>query len=60
MAHWIQNAIKHPGALHKELGVPQGKNIPQTAIQKATQSTNPIEAKRAQLALTLSKMRHGG
>ena len=22
---WIAEAIKHPGALHKELGVPEGK-----------------------------------
>ena len=26
---WIQGAIKHPGALHKELGVPKGKPIPE-------------------------------
>lgn len=24
--HWIQDAIKKPGALHKEMGVPEGKN----------------------------------
>lgn len=28
---WIQGAIKHPGALHKELGVPKGKKIPCSA-----------------------------
>jgi hypothetical protein len=26
--NWIAGAIKHPGALHKETGVPQGKKIP--------------------------------
>ena len=26
--NWIQNAIKKPGALKKELGVPAGKTIP--------------------------------
>lgn len=25
---WIAKAIKHPGALHKALGVPAGKKIP--------------------------------
>lgn len=24
---WIQGAIKHPGALHKALGVPAGKKF---------------------------------
>lgn len=28
MAKWIQGAIKNPGALHRELGVPMGKKIP--------------------------------
>ena len=26
--HWIQAAIKHPGALHMEMHVPKGKMIP--------------------------------
>lgn len=25
---WIKGAIKHPGALHEKLGIPQGKKIP--------------------------------
>ena len=32
---WIQGAIKHPGALHKELGVPEGKKIPGKKLAKA-------------------------
>lgn len=54
---WIQKAIKHPGALHKELGVPMGKKIPAKKIAKAAKSKNPTLARRARLAQTLSKMR---
>jgi hypothetical protein len=32
---WIQKAIKRPGALHRELGVPKGKDIPKGKINKA-------------------------
>ena len=51
--NWIAGAIKHPGALHRELGVPQGKKIPESALQKAMHSANPTERKRASLAETL-------
>lgn len=56
MAKWIQGAIKHPGALHKELGVPEGKKIPASKIAAAADSDNPTLAKRARLAQTLRKM----
>ena len=32
---WIQGAIKKPGALHKELGVPKGKKIPEKKLEAA-------------------------
>ena len=32
---WIQKAIKHKGALHKSLGVPEGEKIPEKKIIKA-------------------------
>lgn len=51
--HWIAGAIKHPGALHKELHVPEGKKIPAKKLVKAEHSKNPVEAKRAHLAETL-------
>lgn len=51
--HWIAGAIKHPGALHKELGVPEGKKIPAKKLKKAEHSSNPLERKRANLAETL-------
>ena len=32
---FIQKAIKKPGALHKELGVPMGKKIPEAKLNAA-------------------------
>ena len=58
-SHWIAGAIKHPGALHRELGVPQGKTIPAGKIAKAAHSDNPTLARRARLAETLKAMHHG-
>ncbi len=54
---WIQGAIKHPGALHKELGVPMGQAI-STAKLKAAAAKGGIEGKRARLAMTLKKFKH--
>jgi hypothetical protein len=54
---WIQGAIKHKGALHKELGVPKGKKIPEKKLEKAEHSSNPKLAKRARLAKTLRGLR---
>lgn len=53
---WIQGAIKHPGALHKSLGVPKGEKIPAEKLNKAAHSENPTLRKRAVLAKTLKKM----
>lgn len=54
---WIQKMHMKKGALHKELGVPAGKDIPKSKLKKATKSKNPTLKKRAVLAETLSKMR---
>jgi len=54
---WIQGAIKKPGALHKALGVPEGKKIPEAKLEKAEHSKSPKMRKRATLAETLKKMR---
>ena len=51
--HWIAGAIKHPGALHKELGVPKGQKIPESKLKVAEHSKNPKERERANLAKTL-------
>lgn len=53
---WIQGAIKHPGALRKELHVKAGKKIPASKLKKAEHSKNPTLRKRAVLAETLKKM----
>lgn len=52
---WIQKAIKKPGALHKELGVPSGKKIPKSMLDKAAKKPGK-EGKRATLAKTLSTL----
>lgn len=56
--NWIAGAIKHPGALHKQLGVPTDEKIPAKKLAKATHSSNPTLRRRANLAKTLGKM-HG-
>lgn len=48
--HWIDKAIKHPGALHEELGVPKGEKIPESKMDEALHSDNPEEKKRAEFA----------
>lgn len=57
---WIQGAIKHPGALHKALGVPQGQKIPLRKLKKAEHSSNPKIARQAHLAATLKGFHHRG
>ncbi len=53
---WIQDAIKKPGALRKQLGVKEGEKIPASKLKKAEHSKNPTTRKRAVLAETLKKM----
>lgn len=55
MRKWIQTAIKKPGALHKELGVPEGKKIPAKKLNKAAKEGGKI-GQRARLAKTLKKI----
>jgi hypothetical protein len=58
--HWIKQAIKHPGALHRDLGVPEGQKIPEAKLDAAKHSENPTVAKRANLAATMEGFHHGG
>lgn len=55
---WIAGAIKHPGALHKELGVPQGDKIPKGKIEAAAKKPG-ILGRRARLAETLEGFHKG-
>ena len=50
--NWIVGAIKKPGALHAEMGIPKGKKIPKSKLKKAAKSKG-ILGKRARLAETL-------
>ena len=54
---WIKGAIKNPGALHKQLGIPQGKKIPKKKLRVAAKKGGKL-GKRARLALTLEKLSH--
>ena len=53
--NWIAGAIKHPGALHQELHVPQGQKIPVGKIKSAEQKGGK-EGARARLAMALRGM----
>lgn len=57
---WIEkmNGGKGPkkGALHKELGVPEGKEIPEGKLKESAEKGG-ILGKRARLAETLKKMK---
>lgn len=55
---FIQKAIKHPGALHKELKVPMSEKIPPKKLEKAAKSPDKKLAARARLAETLKKLNH--
>jgi hypothetical protein len=53
---WIQKAIKKPGALKKELGVPAGKKIPSSKLAAAAKKPGKL-GKRARLAETLKGLK---
>jgi len=54
--NWIQGAIKKPGALHKDLGVAQGKPIPAKKLAAAAEKGGKV-GQRARLAQTLKAMK---
>lgn len=56
--NFIKGAIKHPGALHRDLGVPAGKTIPKSKIAAAAKKGGKV-GQRARFAQTLSKLRKG-
>lgn len=53
--NFIASAIKHPGALRKELHVKKGHKIPVKKLEKASHAKGK-EGKRARLAITLRKI----
>lgn len=46
---WIAGAIKKPGQLHKDLGVPQGKKIPAKKLKAAEKKPGKV-GQRARIA----------
>lgn len=46
------------GALHRQLGIPQGKPIPTATLVRLAHSSNPTTRKRAQFALNARGWRH--
>lgn len=50
--NWIAGAIKKPGALHEQMGVPKGQKIPTKKLAKAAQAPGKL-GQRARLAQTL-------
>ena len=53
--NWIKGAIKKPGALHRDLDVPQGEKIPASKLASAAKKGGKV-GQRARLAQTLKKM----
>ena len=56
---WISGAIKHPGKLHRELGVKEGEKITAKKMAKAAHSKNPTIRKEVALARTLKSFHRG-
>ncbi len=58
MKNWIAKAMpkSHKGALHSDLGVPQGQKIPKMKIAAAVKRGGKI-GMRAKLAQTFAKMK---
>lgn len=55
--NWIAGAIKHPGALHRALGVKQGTKIPAGRVAAAANRGGKV-GREARLAETLRGMHH--
>lgn len=57
---WIAGAIKHPGALHRALGVPEGTKIPEKTLARAAKSKRGSLRRKVALARTLKGFHRGG
>lgn len=52
---WIQKAISKPGALKRQLNIPEDEKIPASILEKASKAKGTL-GKRARLAKTLKKI----
>ena len=57
-AKFIQKAIKKPGALHEQMGIPKGKKIPAKALAKAAKAPGKL-GQRARFAQVLKGFKKG-
>jgi hypothetical protein len=57
-ANFIQKAIKKPGALHEQMGIPKGKKIPAKALAKAAKAPGKL-GQRARFAQVLKGFKKG-
>lgn len=55
---WIQGMHMKKGALHRQLGVPQGQKIPASKLAAAAKKKGKL-GRRARLAETLKTLRGG-
>jgi hypothetical protein len=55
---WIAGAIGKPGALHRQMGIPQGRKIPSSRLATAAKSGGVL-GQRARLAQTLKGFHKG-
>jgi hypothetical protein len=61
---WMQpggkgtTVVKHPGALHRALHVPEGKKIPAAKMAKAARSKNPKVRRMVGLAHAFAHAHH--
>lgn len=53
---WIKDAVKHPGALHEQMGVPKGEKIPASKLESAAKKPGKL-GQRARLAQTLKGLK---
>lgn len=58
--HWIKEATKNKGGLHKSLGIKEGKTISETKLDKAIHSKSLKIRKEANLAKILREFRSRG
>ncbi len=54
--NWIAGATRNKGALHRNLGVPEGKKIPAGKLKAAASKPGKV-GKEARLAETLKGLR---
>lgn len=54
--NWIAGATRNKGGLHRSLGVPAGKKIPESKVRAAAKKSGKV-GKEARLAETLEGLR---